>query len=958
MPKHSKGNGNKSRKKARIDLSSEQMVVDANTSPVEFYKNKLLQYLLDVLTVLMDENENKKIQSLKDQIELCETLNGLYTRIAIILHTAALPEVLIKEFDNFINHSKFKGELRKSLGKRDSFKNNADAAIFETRLAELILKEGSRTQLQHINQMIIDYCILHKSRLEKDKSETLKSQLIRYHICTEDDFYENTPSQNLSFIFSLLGPKKQTKSAVEIFISLLSRDLSDERNITELITLHLIFFNYNHIYDPAVSPEGVIDPQISEKRTSIHQSIRKKGKDGLFDPAVRGRVEKYAKHPTREFGITDKAALPLSLQSWHRYEFTPFKYRSDADLSSPLVQMFKKYDVPFIAGPSGTLADCFEGCVMLGIPFNQIEQYIILLSAAEVALGCHSFFEVLLPAQQYYGNDNLSLLYKILVNRDKYKHILNSTDGLPAQVFERLMNQYPEFLDPNSRIVKSAHAFSLMNEEHIEQSVVWIQRQFRANSSYRLLKGGTVWKRSGLMQGDSNSIAQFQSISTANIRRLTRDLGQLAPEELLFVQAFVEAPSQITHYTNSDAEILRSGVIYSYVNLDRLKGDSFVSSHSELGDISQLGNHNNVFFRYELIHDRSKRSRFGETQFIFDANSTSLYLSGWVSVHDMLQTSIKPILYKGKVIRTSQYDCYSEVLKMRYSNTNIQSSLPTKDQVFYGADIKCGLALMIVRELRMIGGDYYADKIADISLQGMNTLLSELFRVEAKIPGAVYLTNVSFEYFAPHQMKSAILANNIEMIACLLNAGMDINAELEPGVTPLDYAAKQSNDRCFDALRYLFDQDESSSGDNDLLLIMIQSGSIRSIFLAIKEFHVFDLFSDERFKIFTEMLKCQYAGVIDISKENLSEIEKEFCKFIDDLIDVKHKVYYLDKLFNESSFLSTIFEHKPQCRSTVFANTALTAKERIHQKYKIMIGYDRQKSTQESETDYLLRHVS
>ena len=81
----------------------------------------------------------------------------------------------------------------------------------------------------------------------------------------------------------------------------------------------------------------------------------------MFEAITRGRRRIYATNKTREFGITDPDSIPEWGKDWHRKESTPHKYRAGLEPNSNIRKAIRSHGLPYIAGPSGTAADCAEG---------------------------------------------------------------------------------------------------------------------------------------------------------------------------------------------------------------------------------------------------------------------------------------------------------------------------------------------------------------------------------------------------------------------------------------------------------------------------------------------------------------------------------------------------------------------------------------------------------------------
>lgn len=799
-------------KNITIASADDQMAVDVPVDTLSLFRQRILTLLNELENTQMDicQALADNLDAIKSNIQKAYNLHALYTHLAMAIAKDKYPLELKEKFKQLINTPEFVRALYVELNKVDKFHNPVEASVFETYLAQLILKASSTDILLKINQKIMTYCQDHKQSLLLNKANILKAELIKYHLCAEEEFRSNNP--------------------VDKFIQLLDRPLNNENNIVESITLHLIFFNYNHIFDTTLlSDDPAKQAEFASNRADFHNWVRPKENGGMFSHEIRGRISVYDAHCTREFGIADPADLPLILQSWHRNEFTPCKYRAKANQASPIVKIFRSHRIPFIAGPSGTTADCIEGTEFLfydtPLSDRDISNYVVLIASAEIALGCHSFFEVILPAFNLRNKPLNQTDWEWISNNDTYSCRL-STQLKDSSEYIDLTSAFPQFFGDKNSDILSAYAHI---HKQCASSSQYIQRYIRANQSYTLLDHGVYWHQSNNGGQTKINHAQFRMLSKANVSRLRKALSSLDDKEICLVDKMLQASVEITHYTHKASDILHSRFIYSlhYMLRNSYKnGDN----HSYV-DVASLSNHGNVFFRYELIHQYDKPSRFGSGQFIFGADSTALFQRGWVSLFEMLNpfssSVASQVCHRGKVARQKiNYKTFY------YPFSRARHALDLYQTLFYGPDIKIGLALCVLRELRRIGGSFRDEMLADTSLSSMSKLLSMLFRVEAKIPGLVSLDHSTYQYAEPISMCTAVTANDLKKIDEILSRGMRIDAPISTNESALMYAASLSGDQCYDAFVHLHNKGAAlrdGSGSGSVPFALVTNKNIRCL---------------------------------------------------------------------------------------------------------------------------------
>lgn len=818
---------------------------------IRYERGKLESFkkiVTEILSVYIEKHRStltniqlEELQQLISHIGTSQQYEAVYTHLAIAANKFQdLPNLtkMIKHVKNYplflrdARHAKYgapKKQDEADVQKYASvYHNNVDASIFESELALAILHSAPKTTSEKVNKRIIDYCERHKERILVESGDDLKYELIKYHICTESDF--------------------ETKNPVDVFIALLNRPLSNPVIAAELASLHLVFFNYNHIYKPERdAPNEYVINDITHDRESVHRQVRPKEIGQMFEPETRGRAQIISSQRSSEFGITTPEQLPEWARDWHRIKYTPHKYRAGLHLTSDILQEFRKHNAPYIAGPSGTTADCMEGLhfLMPGMTKEEIKEYYNLLAAAEVGFGHHSMNEIILPLCNLELYEPHAAKIRALTTAGRkaaaskmsqqpwhgfdfvnsYEAFL-STEFKKSDQYKALAIKYPHYFAPERNQIENM-TDALYHEN--DKSIVASQRFQRAHTVYKELSQGTYWREAEKTMGMEMNLESFTRLSKENLTGIQTELGNLTPEEKAFYYHLMGQSTEITHYTNATDIITDSGVILSNTLLHKILGKGNFTDNSD-EDIAKLANGGNVFFRYELKHNHKMSSRFGEEHLIMKSETTPIFETGWVSLYDMLvpdsASIVRTISDEGNILR-AQVGTYTHG-KITYKYGEKEHEFDVTGTVFYGPDIRKGIALTMIRELRRIGGPFQEKSLKDLSPEAMNILMAKLFRIEAKIPGCVNMEKVSYRYTAPGSMWTAITGNNISVIQSIIGKGMPIDEVLSDGNTGLYLAAK--SEKSYDAFVYLFEHGASIDNDKQSVAhIAALHGNVRAL---------------------------------------------------------------------------------------------------------------------------------
>lgn len=255
------------------------------------------------------------------------------------------------------------------------------------------------------------------------------------------------------------------------------------------------------------------------------------------------------------------------------------------------------------------------------------------------------------------------------------------------------------------------------------------------------------------------------------------------PDELELFSAVINLPFTIKHATPNWYCIANDGSLDSLVEFQN-KNPNWKSEFSTPGNVSKLGNHGFVFFRVDVGLDPIA-TRYGGTQVMDDLSV--IEEDGWISLFDQLKPlSSKTIEcsydHQGALIRhakvkgtnginqvyeygwipprtsgkktkqatsfsKSNMKAFKSVGAERYASLDRTEDF--KNFVFYGPQIRLGLTLSLLFELRMFHACGYREHIfqsfAELKEEGartlfLKTLIGQLFRPEGKYPVALRFT--------------------------------------------------------------------------------------------------------------------------------------------------------------------------------------------------------------------------
>lgn len=258
-------------------------------------------------------------------------------------------------------------------------------------------------------------------------------------------------------------------------------------------------------------------------------------------------------------------------------------------------------------------------------------------------------------------------------------------------------------------------------------------------------------------------------------------MGLLPDEHDLFA-ALLDLTYTVKHATTNWYCIRNDGSLDSLMEFTK-KNPSWKSEFSTPGNVNKLGNHGFVFFRVDVGYDPVE-TRYGGTQVMDDMSL--IETDGWISLFDQLKplssvTMQRYYDHEGALIRHAviknqrspyiEYKYgYCQPRKPRGKDQYKQASSFAKTKVkefrgtiyeemdrkanftefvFYGPQIRLGLALSLIHELRFFHRCGYRNHVLT-TLQGLDgdeektwflkRLISQTFRPEGKYPVALRFT--------------------------------------------------------------------------------------------------------------------------------------------------------------------------------------------------------------------------
>lgn len=204
---------------------------------------------------------------------------------------------------------------------------------------------------------------------------------------------------------------------------------------------------------------GMVQAFIAQKENLRDDLYLRLRAQHLFSEAGRGREELDENSFTQKFGILSEAKTPHQLRFFYQKDYVPGQFLFKAVKESSIVKFMDKYHLPFISGPSGTVADCYLGVMLLGVlSAEEFKTYLMVLAASLVARGHHSFYEVFMvleflkPTQNNYSSRKefyesmlsqefkASHEYQSLLETEEAKQILEDSTSIPQ--YSKIANTF------------------------------------------------------------------------------------------------------------------------------------------------------------------------------------------------------------------------------------------------------------------------------------------------------------------------------------------------------------------------------------------------------------------------------------------------------------------------------------------------------------------------------------
>lgn len=193
----------------------------------------------------------------------------------------------------------------------------------------------------------------------------------------------------------------------------------------------------------------------------------------------------------------------------------------------------------------------------------------------------------------------------------------------------------------------------------------------------------------------------------------------------------------VSHATS--ASVMGKNGVVSLYSREKLieRGIDFDMDHTASQDISQLSNDDFVFFALEYgMYPKKHASRFGTTLYRFDFDEPLFQEVAWLSLVEMLYSVTPDLSRHIKGLRPEEYRKLSG------------RGIPPLSAVFIGKDMKTGLALSIINDLRQ----HVSIECREALLQNpdevrMDGLINGLYRPEIKVPRHFFSENYSVSGF-------------------------------------------------------------------------------------------------------------------------------------------------------------------------------------------------------------------
>ncbi|MBT2374283.1 hypothetical protein [Pseudomonas fluorescens] len=260
---------------------------------------------------------------------------------------------------------------------------------------------------------------------------------------------------------------------------------------------------------------------------------------------------------------------------------------------------------------------------------------------------------------------------------------------------------------------------SAVEKDVASRQVVKALRGFVSGKSHtKMIHNGTLWKDVPA-QAEKNHI---DSLSKSNLQSLRKELGSLTTEEKGFLERFFEVPLFATHSTA--APVKREDDSVALFSRQKLidRNIIFNAENSPQEDIKLLGNDDFVFFALEAgVEPKKPSSRFGGTTFRFDFDEPVFKDAAWLSLVEM------------RFAKTPNLDRHIEGLSAEEYSVLSKRTLQPFETVFSGGDMKAGIGLSIIRDLRKLPPESGRRLLESAGENQINKLVNGMYRPEIKV---------------------------------------------------------------------------------------------------------------------------------------------------------------------------------------------------------------------------------
>jgi len=271
------------------------------------------------------------------------------------------------------------------------------------------------------------------------------------------------------------------------------------------------------------------------------------------------------------------------------------------------------------------------------------------------------------------------------------------------------------------------------------------EAQQKLHAAYEKLMAGGLLGGLGLT---------FAELSERNLQGLRDDVGALDAKEQPLYDLFLGAKFYLTHATPEDKlPVILGGTGELLSNVQLAKKIPNFQGNTFSIDRELFSNDDFVFFTIALAAKHEED--YGDSAFVFDADTVKFFDHGWLSYIDFLVpgpfkaslqkgvliTHANPVIPKEVVRKCStvgqQYDGrgYAAEYEFSYPPTGRTRKLTLPELVLYGPHVREGLALSVILELRYMKLTQYLNGLNGEKLKTFaNHALNTLYWLEAKLP--------------------------------------------------------------------------------------------------------------------------------------------------------------------------------------------------------------------------------